>query len=225
MSTSLFEDKYRIRTVAIVLLSIGQCVGLACYTSKLESNVQVANKPVAERTPDDLAEKLNKFYGDKNCKEFVSAFPDTFQGFDQLYGYDDEKGEHELTAKSEEHISYLFSCPEVPDLEKLDKAIKIGIGGKWDADAIGMFQDLTFNLVSKHSKETEEILNRLPDSKTSSFWYFLLDAPHPSDPERQRSFRRLSDLLGKQSKQLKMLVDQHQRILAEEKEDKNSARY
>lgn len=126
-----------------------------------------------------------------------------------MYGFDDENGSHFLYSETE-HITYFFSCSEVSDRKKLNKSIEIGIEGRWEADAISMFQDSTFKLVKNQTNEAKDILDNLPDEKASSFWYFLFDGPHPNN--EKESVDLLINLLGKDSKQSKLLLKQFKKL-------------
>ena len=184
---------------------------ISCGKYKLEtkSNAQVTNTPVAQKSPEKKAQKLKELYKNKNCKKFFKEFPNTFQEFDQLYGFDDKKGERVLYSEPK-HITYFFSCAEVSDRERLEKAIRIGINGKWEADLIFMFQDSTFNLVKDHVTEAKEMLDNLPDEKASTFWYFLFDGPHPNNEKTNVDI--LINLLGNDSKQSKLLLKEFQKL-------------
>jgi hypothetical protein len=207
--------KYALWIISSVVLYLGLFMAVSCSSSELElkSNAQTINTPqVKEDSSEQVAKKLTEQYDKKNCKEFINAFPNTFQDFNQLYGYDDQEGERILFSKLNEHISYFFNCSEVSDREKLNKVVSIGINGKWDADAIGMFQDSTFDLIKDHPNEAKEILDSLPDDKAASFWFFLFDGPHPNDKENVKRVGLLSNLLGKKSKQTKLLLEQFQKL-------------
>lgn len=208
----------KIAVAKIMKLNFALCFCLFVVSScggniELEhkSSAQIPNAPVAQNNLERTAAKLTELHAAKNCREFVNAFPDNFQDFNLLYGYDDEKGARLLYSKPE-HINYFFDCTEVSDLEKLKKSIEIGVNGKWDADLIGMFQDSTFILVKNHSKEAKEILDNLPDEKAASFWYFLFDSPHPNDKQNVRNFELMKFTLGKDSKQSRLLAEQFQKL-------------
>lgn len=157
--------------------------------------------------------KLTELYDNRNCKEFFNTFPNTFEEFDGLYGFDDEKGERLLYSKYPKHFPFFFGCSEVSDQEKLKKVIKIGIGGKYnDGVPIDMFHGPTFDLIKSHPKKAKEILDNLPDEKSASFWYFLFDSPHPNDKQNVRNFELLQFTLGKNSKQSKLLSEQFQKV-------------
>jgi hypothetical protein len=217
------ETEYAIRIAISVVIYLGLFTAVSCSSPELKSNAQIVKTPVVQvsNTPEvkdeseQAARKLTELYDNKNCKEFFNVFPNTFQKFNHLYGYDDEEGERMLFAKSKDHISYFFSCSEVSDLEKLDKAIKIGINGKWEADAVWMFQESSFKLIKDHPNEAKEILDKLSDEKAASFWYFLFDGPHPSDKENKNRVDLLSNVLGKNSKQSKLLLEQYKKLLVD----------
>ena len=186
----------------------------SCSSAQIEhkSTAQVINS--SEITEDNLegkAKKLIALYDGKNCREFFNAFPNNFEEFYQLYGFDDEKGAYILYSETD-HIDYFFECSEVSDREKLKKSIDIGIEGKWDADTTWMFQEASFKLVEKYPTESKKILDILSDEKAASFWYFLFDGPHPTDKASVKKFDSLKDRLGKDSKQAKLLSEQFQKL-------------
>lgn len=210
-------------TVSLSLFLVAACNSAA---PEPKTNAQVINTPEKnargvnspELESDDLgqaASRLVELFDDKNCKGFVNAFPNNIDMFVQLYGYDDKKGEHVLHSKLDEHISYFFSCPDISDLEKLHKAIRVGIGGKWDADAVDAFQDSTFELVKRQPDEAKKILDEMPDNKASSFWYFLFDGPHPGDRENLKKVDLLAKLMGKKSTQARLLSEQYKKLTVE----------
>lgn len=191
---------------------------VSCGSSNIEqkSDAQVTNTPVVQNELEKKAANLTKLYDDKNCKEFIDAFPNTFREFDQLYGFDDEKGGRILFSQSEVHVSHFFNCAEVSEREKLEKVIKIGVDGKWEeADSIYMLQNSAYDFIKKNSDVTKELLDKLPDEKAASFWYFLFDAPHPTDKEKVKKIELLSNLLGKNSKQSKLLSEQYEKLKAD----------
>ncbi len=217
--------KYAVRIAIGVAVSSGLVLALSCSNHELElkSNAQVVKTPTiqASNTPevntgsDASAVKLTELYNNKNCKEFFNAFPNTFEEFDRLYGFEDEKGGRILYSQSEEHISFFFGCSEVSDLEKLKKSLGIGINGRWEADGSALVQSSAFNLIKDHPNETKKILDALTDIKASSFWYFLFDGPHPGDKENVKKVELLQNVLGKNSKQSKLLSEQHRKLVVD----------
>jgi hypothetical protein len=197
---------------------------VCCNSAEPERNssTQAMTTPVAQDSLEQIAGKLSELYNSKNCKEFINTFPSSFELLDQLYGYDDGRGGRRLYSKYEEHISYFSNCSEVPNRVKLDKVINIGLGGRWEADASGLLQEVALKLVKDDPNTAKEILNALPDDKASSFWFYLFDGPHPGHPQKVKDIRLLRDLLGKKSKQSKLLLEQYKELLALNEEDKAS---
>jgi hypothetical protein len=195
----------------IIVLSI--LFTFACAQSRIEqkSNAQ-SNAPITQSDLEKEAANLSKLYEDKKCKKFFNAFPRNFQDFNKSYGYDDKDGARILYSRYDEQINYFFDCSEVSDLERVNKAIEISIGGKWEADAVGILQKRSFKLIEKYPVEAERILDNLSDEKASSFWYFILDGPHPEDEGKVKEFNSLLQLLGKDRKQAKLLSEQHKKV-------------
>ena len=197
-----------------VLLILSLFIIASCGSVEVErtSTAQIVNtSEVREDTLEGKAKKLTELYDNKNCQKFFDSFPNNFEEFYQLYGFDEEKGANILFSETE-HITYFFDCSEVSDQEKLKKVIKIGINGKWEADTIWMFQEASFKLIKNYPDETKENLDNLTDEKAASFWYFLFDGPHPTDKESVKKFDMLKDRLGKDSKQAKLLSEQFQKL-------------
>lgn len=150
------------------------------------------------------------------CKLFIEKFPSKFSEFNRLYGYDDIKGGGILYSKYEDDLSYFFSCSGVSNLEKLKKAILICIDGKWDADAVGMLQHKTLELIKEEPNNTLFIMNNLSDRESTSVWHFLLDGPHPNSKQNFEIVEYLSNQFGVGSKQTKILREQYSKLKLEE---------
>ena len=224
MSKLSSEIEYAIRITISVVVCSGLLMAASCSgSSELEvrsnaqvvdiTNVRITNTPKSDDGLEETAMRLSKLHENNNCKEFVSAFPNSFEDFNHLYGYDDETGARRLYSKSE-HIPYFFDCPDVADRDRIGKVIRIGINGTWDADSIGSFQEAAYELIKGHSTEAKGILDNLPEENAASFWYFLFDGPHPNDKRNVRKFELLLLNLGKDSKQSKLLKEQFQKLSA-----------
>ena len=205
------------------ILALYACLVFSCTSKELEPNgtAEVVGTPatrandtiVATNSSDAASARLTELYSRKNCKEFINAFPTTFQEFDRLYRLRDGKSGEGLYAQYPDHFAFFFECPEVGEREKIDKVIALGAGSKWDeAVPIDDFGELAFDLIRNNSVAAKEILDKLPDDKAGSFWYFLFDRPHPSDKENLQKVGSLKDSLGKDSKQSKLLEEQYQKL-------------
>ncbi|MGI9056753.1 MAG: hypothetical protein ACR2F2_13240 [Pyrinomonadaceae bacterium] len=220
MKNSQFFNKaktintHSVSNIIFLILSLFLIASSNSSEVERKSTAQIINtSDVREDSLDAKAKKLTELYDNKNCKEFFKTFPNTFQELNKEYSYDENKEVDTLFSKYPEHFSYFFNCLEVSDLEKLNKVIRIGIDGKYnDAVPIGLFQDLTFDLIKEYPNQAKEILDKLPDEKASSFWYFLFDRPHPTDKENVKKIDLLKSLLGKDGKQSKLLSEKYQKL-------------
>jgi hypothetical protein len=116
----------------------------------------------------------------KNKRDFFYAFPTSFVGLQQLYGYDDIKG---TAAKyynvAPEHISLFFKSAENIDNKVFTKKVlDISKNGKWEADAVNYFQDGLRKYFFNHSNTFLELLSKRDKNEISGFWYFFSDGPH-----------------------------------------------
>ena len=216
MSNLLFETRF---VDAKTIIFFGIALFIACGNTSLDrpSNAQATPRlvqtPVERDKGDDLVVRLSDLYDAKNCVGFFNAFPSTFSEFEQLYGFSDQLGEQPLYRKYEGHLQYFLHCPEISSRARLEKLIGIGVGGRWDADATAMIQDASYDLIKESPTEACEILNGLPDSQASSFWYFVLDGPHPKDRATIERMNVLKNALGNETKQLRLLTVQYQELI------------
>ncbi|MEP7147793.1 MAG: hypothetical protein ABI857_02825 [Acidobacteriota bacterium] len=191
---------------------------ISCGSKDLDT--QVASTVSVSPTPTtqtDATTPMSELLSRDDCRGFYEAFPKTFKEFDELYGYEDGNGGGKLYPKYEEQIPYFFNCSEVSSTERIRKIISIGINGKWDADAVGLFQDLALKAVKTNTVAARQMLDALPEKEASSFWYFLFDGPHPEDKQKRANFAAIQDLLGPKSKQSELLEKQFEILLKLEK--------
>jgi hypothetical protein len=112
-------------------------------------------------------------------QQFFNAFPNTFKELNEIYGYETNKPSP-LYFEVEHHIYELFNnLNNINDTLYYRKIISIAIGGRWDADAINIFQEGLRNRILNNPELAFYILKRMPDDKISSFWYFYFDTIHP----------------------------------------------
>lgn len=201
------------------MIFLGAGLFVACGGTNLErpggAKASTSNTPVpVERDKEDsLANRLSALYDAKDCRGFFDTFPSSFSEFVRLYGFNDATGESPLYSKYENHIQYFLSCPDITIRERLEKVIGVGVGGKWDADATAMIQEASYGLIKENSAESEEIFDRLPETQASSFWFFVLDGPHPRDKAALEKVNVLVSAFGKEATQSKLLTMQHQKLL------------
>lgn len=176
----------------------------SCKNPKKSNNEKIQLTEVSEE---------NEINDPDNCIIFVNNFPSNFEDFNRIYGYDDIKGEGVLYSEYEENINNFFSCSGVSNYTKLQKAINIGINGKWDADAVGLFQYKLVDLIKSNHQEALESLNSITKEEASSFWHFLFDGPHPEDNKNKDDVDTLMKLFGKNNAQTLLLKLEYEKLL------------
>lgn len=211
---------FQTRLVCVkTMILLGAGLFVACSGTNLErpgeAKANTSNTPVPiERDKEDsLANRLSALYDARDCRGFFDTFPSSFTEFERLYGFSDSTGEGPLYSRYENHVQYFFSCPDISVPDRLEKLVAVGVGGKWDADATAMIQEASFKFVRENPAESKEILDRLPETQASSFWFFILDGPHPQDNATLEKVNVLVNALGKESKQSQLLEVQHQELL------------
>lgn len=121
--------------------------------------------------------------------EFFEIFPNTFSLYTQIY--DCNKviicGEQENTLCYESHshlelLCYLRNLINKEDYYK--KIIKLGINGYWDADAINDLQHCIYKCIKEDLPLTIKTLKSFTDDEIESFWYFIYDGPHRTEPQK-----------------------------------------
>lgn len=126
--------------------------------------------------------------------EFFNYFPNTFEKFNNLYGFSEDKGEMPLY--NYYHIEEYDKLRKiVSDQDYYYKLISLGINGKWEADNISSLQDVIiknffnnpsiFLIELKQFKNTDQVL----------FWNFYFDTPEPSHPQNKNNQQKTLSLL------------------------------
>lgn len=105
------------------------------------------------------ADSLKAAYDAKDYDAYVDVFPDKYEDFVKVYGYDLKRGEKTILYDcSYEHIAFFFSSERVVEQKVLDKLLSLSYGFIWDADAV--------NYVITR---TEQILLDYPQRMTGYF--------------------------------------------------------
>lgn len=180
-----------------VILIIISLLVFSCKNHQKMDSEKISQEVVSQE--DSVVETKN------DCAYLINNFPSNFEEFNRTYGFDDSTGEGELYSKYEEHISEFFNCSEVTNSIKFRKAIKIGINGRWDADAVGLFQHKLIELIKNHPEEALVSLDEISENEASSFWHFLFDGPHPGDKEIVNNYNTLIQLFGENNLQSKLI--------------------
>jgi hypothetical protein len=220
MSNSSLEIESISRYAKLAALLIGVFFLLSCEagpssaSNKDDSSLTVMTPTATPiETMNHKATEMKNLRDQENCREFFAAFPATFRDFDNLYGFDDLEGEHPLFANASDHIEYFFGCSDIPQNERIEKAVGISLHGKWAADSVWMFREHMHQIVVAFPVEVQSFLESLSDADASSFWYFMLDGPHPEHPEVEKRYKTCLEIVGSQSKQTKLVKKQYEKLL------------
>lgn len=126
-----------------------------------------------------------------SCLTFCQDFPDNIDSFNALYGYSDADGPAKLYDIHLEHINFFYSCDAVSDTFKLEKSFGLTLDAKWEADAPSWMQVRVIDMIEKDTELAIFVLSTKNSTEIRSFWSFLLDGPHPKDPQNQKTVKKL----------------------------------
>ncbi len=128
-----------------------------------------------EKTNDSLSEVL-----------FFKMFPDNFENFKKLYGYDDTHNENEFKGSplysSYNHI-HNYVPLNISEKDYLKKIISIGVNGHWQSDNVGVVQHSLQKFYRSDSQLFFSLLNKKNKLEIASFWVFFFDGPHPENKQ------------------------------------------
>ena len=172
---------------------------------------------------------------DKFLKLFFKSFPDDFVTFHKIYGSHDINypwssrlrtesirviyGSHEITYPPDlqssgymlhDILTELYNV--VPIEEYYKKKIGVGVGGFWEADAVGALSHHLWKLIPENVALSIKVLEEYEDKEIRSFWYFLYDGPHPEHRLNREHYEalhpRVRDLNPEVAEQLKLAYEQ-----------------
>lgn len=137
---------------------------------------------------------------------FFNLFPDTFKGMEDMFGFDDLKGEAPLYSDGRKYILYFSNLTSIkPDLY-YKKYIDICIGGVWKADNITdgfLLHQRFFNDEENASRE----INKRSDNELKSAFKFVFDGPHPNNDSNKKINRDIGKALPNKYERLKKLIN------------------
>lgn len=156
---------------------------------------------------DTRIQQLKDAFDQQDYPTFLKLFPNSFDELDNYYGFDDNTGAKPLYEFHEKHINYLFEYEGSSEKIFFDKVYGIAKSGKWDADAVGLFQSNLSNLIIKSPKNILEVLSKMPDKEVKSFWFFVFDGSSENDLQNKAKFesiyKKINSLNYKQGNLLK----------------------
>lgn len=123
---------------------------------------------------------------------FFEAFPETFEEFLNIYGYD-ENGPRPLYS-GYEHINFLFSSSRIYESYYFNKLLSLTQGYKWDADAPNYLSDNIFRMLMENPAR---IIDLLHNKKQTEIINFLRCAIYTPYPKHEHYLNELNELIEK----------------------------
>lgn len=117
----------------------------------------------------------------ENQFAYFKAFPSTFEKFNQLFGYKETGTNVEFGPLYKVYSSFIQAFFDLPDIgvnSFLEKVISISIGGKWQADAVNMFQHNMREVVLQYHDLAVPILLKRSDKEIEAFYFFFFHSIH-----------------------------------------------
>lgn len=118
---------------------------------------------------DEIAQRLVDSYEKQDYEAFMEAFPDDYDTFYELYGFDSKNGGKPLYYIGMEHVFFFFKEEDVIAHRYLGKLLSLSEGFIWDADAPNFFTDGCNKILHAFPDEITEFLNEKTDEEVVSF--------------------------------------------------------
>lgn len=179
----------------LLLIVIGGLVIISCHSNKdgnLNSWKGVKQLPETIDTLEGKANQLSERYKKSDYPGFLNLFPNSFNEFIDLYGYDDITGKKLLYSVYVEHLNFFFSPVGVNKTELYLKVFNIALNGEWDADAPNLFRNKLVDLILDDADGFIKLFSTKPDNEVSSFWFFVFDGPtEKNDLQLKENFENI----------------------------------
>ncbi|MDN5355826.1 MAG: hypothetical protein PWQ43_768 [Rikenellaceae bacterium] len=169
--------------IFLIILNIFMCNSIYSQdfnnTNKKVDTLKIKNISKKLRESYILPSEVYEVYGIYEKKQFFEGFPDSFELFEQIYGYRPPIDTlYTLYFESYNHLNLFCELRNVINKEDYyKKIIKLGIGGYWDADAINYLQHCIDICINENLPLTIKTLKSFTDDEIESFWYFIFDGP------------------------------------------------
>ena len=152
--------------------------------------------------------ELKKDKSLKTQKKYFELFPDSFEDFLKMFGF--ENGKEAPLYDGFEYVEALFAIDSISESQQMKKWINISIDGYWDADAVNYFQHNLRPIVLKKTDLAYELLKKCTDEEIESFFYFFFNEIHPQYKNVPTELERFKD---RDEKFYKLLSAAHKRAL------------
>lgn len=188
--------KIQISSLFFLLLLLYSCSSKSSESTNIEAVdykaddlVKVDTLTIQKRV-DVLEEYSSKLSIREFQIKFFEIFPNNFEDFKAIFGYDDNTEEFEhgpLYMSSESYIDVFFTKLDIDKNLFSEKVIDIATGGKWQADGVSAFQIYLAEEVKDDVDYYIEKLAHRNSGEIKAFWYFYFAGPHPENYKKDFS--------------------------------------
>ena len=197
-------------------------MGTVLIASQALGQVTRSDTNVVERvarTLDRYAHEAMSSREDQENKRFLKlyfrTFPDDFEMFHQIFGYQRNSEGNVLMYPSVNHTLSGF-LPKLKAViaaeEYYEKMLGVGVGGFWEADEVNHLRHHLKEIVTENIKLSVEVLRKKDAKEITSLWYFIYDGPHPGHRLKRKHFEelypRVRDIDPNIAGQLKLAYEQ-----------------
>lgn len=151
-------------------------------------------------------------------QKFFCAFPNSFDGMQAVFGYDDESGTAPLYdyPQGANAIQFFSQLKSIPDSIYYDKYVRINIDGIWEADNIREAFDFANRLI-EDTESAGKALSTFSDKEIKSVFRFIFDGPHPKNDYNEKLYENLKPAIDSQNKRLsQLLTESYEKLMAED---------
>ena len=203
-------------SIAIITVIFSACAQKKGTFIKHQFNFETVNEQADSIVY--FMEKLLKTNDPQWEQKFFFAFPNSFLEMENIFGYDDKKGEAPLYS-IERHsgkylekrifsnfIGYFGEIKNIPSSLFIEKFIKINIKGKWQADNIQAGFGISYIILEK-TEEFCRIASKFKPSEMKSVFTFIFDGPHPKNEYNEKLYKKLKNVIEKYDKELSLIFE------------------
>lgn len=127
-------------------------------------------------------DQLQREESDENIKAYFECFPDNFDEFHQVFGYEDRGYDIYFAPLARESHIYVFLLEKahgvVPTNQYYSKLIDMGSGGSWEGDGVNYLKMIIDKSIKKDFASFEKVLSEKSESEIQGFWLFYFDTAH-----------------------------------------------
>ena len=128
---------------------------------------------------DNITEVLNKAFSQKDWKTYADNFPETFDSFLDVFGWDHVTGPMPLYDQGFEHINFLFSDNRILADCYLQKLLNLTKGYSWDADGPTYLQTNIECLIIRYPSIISKFMDDKADAQVKDFLKCGIATPYP----------------------------------------------